>query len=212
VAGKDVCDVGVGQGLLLAKLRDGGARSLTGVDVSPTYLRRIPADRPVRRVLASAERLPFAGEFDTLVATDVLEHVLNVGDCLLSAHRALRPGGRLVVRVPYRDDLIAYARLSGYRYPFIHLRSFDSRELRRLLRGAGFRIESQRYSGFYLDKLRPLLRRNEHVDFRLRTWLANRFGGTTGVTRIDPRLGRLLMRPNVLTATASKPASEGSPA
>jgi SAM-dependent methyltransferase len=200
--GLDVCDVGVGKGILLELLAGRGARSITGVDISRRYLERLAANPDIRVVLASAERLPFESEFDVVVSADVLEHVLNPGDFLLSVRRALRTGGRFVVRVPYRDDLVAYATSCGYPYPFVHLRSFDKRGLRDLLDSAGFTVRGVSFSGFYTLKLRRALAGTAHVQRRASGFLERRFGGPGQVTKIHPRLGRALMQPNTITVDA----------
>ena len=102
VRGLAVCDVGVGKGMLLDRLLRGqpafAHRRRSGAAL-PTPSRRA---RRRQLVLADAERLPFRAEFDVIVSSDVLEHVLNVGDFLVSVREALRPGGRFVVRVPHR--------------------------------------------------------------------------------------------------------------
>jgi SAM-dependent methyltransferase len=202
VRGLDVCDVGAGKGVLLRGLLGRGAASLTGIEIAEPYLRRLSTEAGVRLVAANAERLPFREEFDVVVSADVLEHVLNPGDLLLSVRRALRADGRFVVRVPYRDNLVAYAVQSGYRYPFVHLRSFDRRGLRDLLRQAGFDVRRWIFSSFYAGKLRRALSGHPRVERRVRLRLEKHFGGAGRVTCIDPRIGRLLMRPNTLTAVA----------
>lgn len=53
-------------------------------------------------VVAFADALPFAdGSFDTILATEVLEHVTDAERAVADAYRVLRPGGHLVVTVPY---------------------------------------------------------------------------------------------------------------
>ena len=136
VRGLSVCDVGIGKGMLLERLLAGGPRSLVGVELAAPYLRRLASRDDLQLILADAERLPFRSEFDVVVSSDVLEHVLNVGDFLLSVREALRAGGRFVARVPHKDRLTAYASGTGYRYRFVHLRSFDGRSLHRLLEEA----------------------------------------------------------------------------
>jgi len=202
VRGLAVCDVGVGKGMLLERLRARGARSVTGIDLARPYLRRLSGRNGVRLVLADAERLPFRSEFDVVVSSDVLEHVLNVGDFLVSVRNALRPGGRLVVRVPHMDTLTSYATQTGYRYRFVHLRSFDGTSLRRLLEEAGFDVQRMFYSGFYAGRRRRLFAANPRVDRRFQRMLLRHYGGPGRVTRIRPRLGRLLMKPNAVTAVA----------
>ncbi len=79
-------------------------------------------------------------KFDAIVACDVFEHVLNEGDAWLSAHDALRPGGILYLRVPYKEPLINYSRLLGAPYPYVHLRSYSLEYLREMSRYAGFKL------------------------------------------------------------------------
>jgi SAM-dependent methyltransferase len=53
-------------------------------------------------ILGFADRLPFADRtFDTVLATEVLEHVENVERAAAELFRVLRPGGHALVTVPY---------------------------------------------------------------------------------------------------------------
>ncbi len=52
--------------------------------------------------LAGGSNLPFAdSSFDTVLATEVLEHVPDVERTLAEIHRVLRPGGHLMATVPF---------------------------------------------------------------------------------------------------------------
>jgi len=85
-------------------------------------------------------RLPFAGgSFDAVVAAEVIEHIPEVETALEEAARVLRPGGRLVVTVPYRETLCRIRCPDcGEEYePNGHLHSFDEARLEGLLVGAG---------------------------------------------------------------------------
>ena len=143
-----MCDVGIGKGILFEKLRRGGVASLVGVDVSAPYLLRFAGLEDVRIVLANAENLPFRDSFDLVIATDIAEHVLNVGDLMISVREALAPGGRFVVRVPYKDNMLQYARLNGCDYDMVHLRNFAEDNLKHLLTQSGFVVEHLHYDGF----------------------------------------------------------------
>jgi SAM-dependent methyltransferase len=143
-----VLEVGVGQGMLFERMLMSGAREVFGVDVAAAYL-RVYADRQGARVaVANVENLPFRGRFDVVAVSDVLEHVLSLPDALVSIHRALGPGGRLVVDLPYRENLIQYARLLGCPYDLVHLRTFDRRTVLDLLGDAGFSVQKIAYDGF----------------------------------------------------------------
>lgn len=53
-------------------------------------------------VFGDGQRLPFAsGSFDSVVLLDVLEHLPAPSDAMAEAHRVLKPGGVLVMQVPF---------------------------------------------------------------------------------------------------------------
>ncbi len=89
-----VLDVGGGTGRA-AKALDAPERVV--LDASPGMLRRVPA--PIGRLLGSATDLPVAdGGADAIVIVDALHHLPEHDRVLREAHRALRPGGVLVIR------------------------------------------------------------------------------------------------------------------
>jgi arsenite methyltransferase len=102
--GERVLDVGCGPGFYVAELlEDAGANgSAVGVDSSDAML-AMAAERCSRfdgAVFAEgdATSLPVAdADFDAAVCVQVLEYVPDVEAALRELHRALRPGGRLVV-------------------------------------------------------------------------------------------------------------------
>jgi SAM-dependent methyltransferase len=121
-----VLDVGVGLGRILAPLRN---LDRYGIDISVDYLERARSEG-IKVAFARIEDMPFVDQcFDLVVVTDVLEHVFDLNQCTVEILRVLKPGGVLIVRVPYKEDLNAYLR-PDCRYEFIHLRSFDEASLR----------------------------------------------------------------------------------
>jgi SAM-dependent methyltransferase len=204
VSGRRVCDVGIGKGILFEQLRRGGVASLTGVDISMPYLRRFAGRDDVRVVLANAENLPFRESFDLVIATDILEHVLNLGDVMISVREALVPGGRFVVRVPYKDNMLQYARLAGCEYDMVHLRNFAADNLRHLLTHTGFAVEALHYDGFTIERVRPWVTRTPAGRRLTGALKARGIGGGERVERLHPRIGRLLMDAYVVTAVARR--------
>jgi SAM-dependent methyltransferase len=68
-------------------------RSVVAVDATPA---------PGLAALAFVDRLPFRdGSFDTVLSTEVWEHVEDAQAAAREAFRVLRPGGRLVITVPF---------------------------------------------------------------------------------------------------------------
>lgn len=132
---QSILDIGVGTGRLLEMFPE---LDKWGVDISIDYLRLLPA-KNIKPFLARSEDLPFAdASFDLVVSTDVLEHVIDLHATLMEMHRVLKPGGHLVARVPYRENLAPYL-APEYPYEFVHVRNFDENGLRILLcRVCGF--------------------------------------------------------------------------
>ena len=215
--GDQVCDIGSGKGYLVRKLLERGAASVTAVDISLPYLARMVGQPGIVPILANAERLPFAEHFDVVLATDVLEHVLNVGAFLYSANRALRSGGRLYVRVPFRENLLQYAPQAGCPYRFVHLRTYDRALLRQALEEAGFVVERLWLDGLIPGVAHPVWRRG-----RLRSGLYRWFENRLRRSANDPAdatlrphgFRRVFLRPTVVIAATRKvttlmPANSG---
>jgi SAM-dependent methyltransferase len=125
--GSRILDVGVATGRVLALLPEW---ERYGIDIARAYL-KVAAQLGIEVAVGRAEDLPYADStFDTVIATDVLEHVLDLNAVVAEVMRVLRPGGIFVVRVPREEDLNQYLDAS---YRFLHLRKFDQATLRLLL-------------------------------------------------------------------------------
>lgn len=93
VKGK-VLDVGAGSGALLGQIPEA-----VGVDLVP---------RHPRVCQGAAEDLPFSdGQFETVFAIDVLEHVIELPNAIAEVSRVLRKGGYFIAVVPNRENLSA---------------------------------------------------------------------------------------------------------
>jgi len=126
--GDRILDVGVGLGRLLEHVP---TLERHGMDISFEYLRRA-RERGIEVCYALVEDMPYREAlFDVVVCTDVLEHVLDVNTACRNMIAVLKPGGVLITRVPYREDMRAYA-MATTGYQFVHLRSFDEHGLRLL--------------------------------------------------------------------------------
>lgn len=123
-----ILDVGCGLGRLLSKLKE---YDRYGMDISKAYLShamKVGGEFCMARV----EDMPYKNNFfDTVVCTDVLEHVLDLNLAISQIFRVIKPGGHLIIRVPYRENLESYLH-PEYPYEMAHLRNFDEHNLRLL--------------------------------------------------------------------------------
>jgi arsenite methyltransferase len=102
--GERILDVGCGPGFYARELLDevGDQGSIVAVDASPDMLalaRRRCEGRPnVSFLEGNAIALPVDdGDFDAALCVQVMEYVADPAAALAEMHRALRPGGRVVV-------------------------------------------------------------------------------------------------------------------
>lgn len=98
-----VLDVGCGEGVLSAAVREAGPpdTQVVGLDRSATMLRAHPGPK----VQADAASLPFGDDtFDAVVAVNVLYHLAEPLAVISEAHRVLHPGGLFVAATPSRND------------------------------------------------------------------------------------------------------------
>ena len=197
-APRAVMEIGCGTGGMLARIREAFPEAaLTGSDIHSAALPYAAARAPGAEFLQmDATAIPYAGEFDVVAACDVIEHIQRDDLALAAIHRALRPGGGIVLTVPQDPRLwSAWDEAGG------HKRRYRRAELVARVRKAGFTVERvmsmssllyplmrlrrQRYAGDASDELRiaaPLnfaLGRVMDVErFLLRHGIGFPFGGS----------------------------------
>lgn len=126
VSGARVLDVGCGLGRLLSRFPE---FDRYGMDISPSYLQYAQREG-IDLCLARIEDMPYTDNyFDLVICTDVLEHVFDLYAACTQLLRVTRPGGILVVRTPYRENLSIYLS-PDLPYDYVHVRTFDEDSLR----------------------------------------------------------------------------------
>lgn len=133
----DFLEVGCGTGYVLQGVAEAfpGAR-ICGTEAQTEGL-QFAANRVPRAAFLQmdARQMPFDNEFDVIGAFDVIEHIAEDETVLAQMHRALRPGGSLLLTVPQHPFL-----WSEYDVRAHHVRRYTGGELRQKLARAGFGI------------------------------------------------------------------------
>jgi 2-polyprenyl-3-methyl-5-hydroxy-6-metoxy-1,4-benzoquinol methylase len=154
-SGQDILDVGSGDGLLAETLLK-DAKTLTALDISLKRIKRCAGrSKNGHFIVADAEELPFKKEsFDCVVASELIEHLIEPVKFLRSTYSALKKGGTLIISTPsglfYENNLDEI--LKDH-----HLHTFSPKKLKSLLRKAGFKPTAIRGMGFKLRMKLPRL-------------------------------------------------------
>jgi len=161
-----VLDLGCSGGLLAERMRAAGhyvvgvdSLELPGIGERTDEFHRLDLDDlgPAGTALLDT----VGGDFDVVIAGDVIEHLSRPADILREIHDVLRPGGELLLSVPNFGHWYPRARVLtgtfGYDRRGIlddtHLRFFTRATLRRLVRASGFDIVEESATGLPLGQI-----------------------------------------------------------
>ena len=151
-AAESVMEIGCGNGFVLSAI---GAlkrwRRLVGSELHPAALAtaRSRLGCGAELVQMDARTIPAVETFDVIGAFDVLEHIEDDAEVLTAMHRALCPGGGIIVAVPQHPWL-----WSGTDEAAHHKRRYRRGELEKKIQAAGFRVL---FSCSYTALLLPLM-------------------------------------------------------
>ncbi len=148
--GDSVLEIGARDGIMSLRLRN-YFRRVTALD-----LEKLPWEiEGVEFVEGDVRRLAFPdGHFDSVFCSEVLEHIDALEKATSELVRVTRPGGSLVVSVPYRQDLRigrTLCRTCGKTNPpYGHLHSFTEERLASLFSGCD--VERTGFAGETREK------------------------------------------------------------
>ncbi|OGA39128.1 MAG: methyltransferase [Betaproteobacteria bacterium RIFCSPLOWO2_12_FULL_62_13] len=134
---QSLLEIGCGTGFVLSGIAAAFPNvRLAGSEVNPEGL-GFAASRvaSARLMQMDARRIPFEAEFDVVGAFDVIEHIDDDRTVLREMHRAVKPGGGILLTVPQHRFL-----WSEYDVRARHVRRYTADELRGKVLEAGFRI------------------------------------------------------------------------
>jgi 2-polyprenyl-3-methyl-5-hydroxy-6-metoxy-1,4-benzoquinol methylase len=141
-----VLDIGCSGGTFLHELSRRGV-AVKGLDFSEEAVRHAREVYGLDCAVGEVEQSPWPDQtFSVVTCFHVLEHLRHPRAFLRSVHRALAPGGRLVLQVPNIRSL--QFRIFGARWyaldPPRHLLNFSDRAVIRTLEESGFEIIRQK--------------------------------------------------------------------
>jgi len=137
-----ILDIGCATGALIASLRGKGWR-VTGVEISPSAIyAKNERKLDVRDIPLEENHFP-DNSFDVILASHLIEHLNEPKSFLEETYRILKTNGSLFITTP---DISGFqSRLFGSRWRsaiFDHLYLFSRRTLSKMLKTAGFKVET----------------------------------------------------------------------
>jgi SAM-dependent methyltransferase len=156
-------EVGCGTGYVLQGLHAASQDiQFVGGELYPEALPYASARLQDAQLLQFDARLtPFEEEFDAVGAFDVLEHVVEDEVVLAEIHRAMKPGGLLMITVPQHTQLWTEADTHAH-----HVRRYERSDIEAKIALSGFRIVRSTSFNFILMPLMlvaRLLRRRKRL-------------------------------------------------
>lgn len=154
VTGSDILDAGCGEGVTLEKLVKLFPKArVVGLDAEPENL-EICRKHGLPVWGGSLYELPFSeASFDTVLFSEVIEHLDAPEKALKEIFRVLRPGGRVIIIFPNdRSFLLARLAMGMVREAFYnpgHVRQWTPRQIRKMLAAIGFRPVASRSIPFF---------------------------------------------------------------
>ncbi|MFQ5537982.1 MAG: methyltransferase domain-containing protein [Gemmatimonadota bacterium] len=160
VSGRDLLEVGCGNGHFLAVARERGWH-VRGTELSRAHVERARAQGldVAYADLAEEDAWPDA-RVDAVVMIEIVEHVPQPRALLDAAARKLKGGGVVYLTTPNYASLTG--RLAGPGWSVLdpeHVTLATPAGLRRALRASGFRVEEMRSKNLSLSEIRAALRR-----------------------------------------------------
>lgn len=144
IEGNNILEVGCGTGNLiqfLSKMK----LDIKGSDYSDVYLDKARVRNPntkffKKNLLEQQSWHEYQNEFDTVIASEVIEHIEDDLKALKTIHSVIKPNGVLLLTVPAFDFL--YSSLDK---KIGHFRRYTKKSITKVVENAGFTVEKISY-------------------------------------------------------------------
>ena len=161
--GKKILEVGCGDGHMLDIVRDQGAIGI-GVDISRKALEAArKRGHTVHQVYVSRQNQIEGSPFDAFICNDVIEHVSDIRDFLLSIAINLKPSGLGMLEAPSFEKILETHRFYDFIPDHIHYFTLDT--LRLAFELSGFEVISNERNRNG-ENLTIIIRKGAMTDFR----------------------------------------------
>ena len=139
--GEVILDFGAGNGEYANRFPP---KHVHAVEIDPDLLPLIK-----QPVYTDLNDLPF--QYDLIYTINVLEHIEHHGDIVKALYSKLKPGGRIKVFVPARQEI--FSKMDEH---VGHYRRYDKKMVRQILEDAGLQVTSCHYydfAGYFISLL-----------------------------------------------------------
>lgn len=129
-----ILDVGTGSAWV-AKHFQNSSTKVVSLDISKKNVSIAKSKYPNNNhspIVADSFKLPFnKNSFDTVIASEIIEHVVSPKDFVTELYRVLKPSGKLIITTPYKEKLRYYLCIHCNKKTPVHahIHSFDENKL-----------------------------------------------------------------------------------
>jgi 2-polyprenyl-3-methyl-5-hydroxy-6-metoxy-1,4-benzoquinol methylase len=154
-----ILDVGCGNAWLAKHFTQRG-KNVISMDISTANpvkaLKQSPNENHAA-IVADAYHLPFKNNsIDCIIASEVMEHVVDPKLFIKKLLEALKPGGKLIITTPYNEKIEYYICIHCNKPTpkNAHLHSFNKNNVPQLLEGTSVRWKMETFTNKYMLRLR----------------------------------------------------------
>lgn len=154
-----ILDVGCGNGWVAKHFTPKGKKVIS-MDISPANpvkaLKEYPNEDHAA-VIADVYHLPFKkNSIDCIIASEVMEHVVDPKLFISNLVSILKPGGKLVITTPYNEKIEYYICIHCNKPTpkNAHLHSFNKENVSQLFKGNGEKWRMETFTNKYMLRLR----------------------------------------------------------